>query len=536
MKSIAPRLLVAIAIAAFVAFAYWPGLDAFWGRDDFMQLAFARMVGSPWPLFVHDHYFPVPGSIFRPLGFASFWLWQALFGVDYRAHALGDLALHVAVALALYRVIRVAARDRAEATLCALAFALHPVALGTALWWSARFDLLAALFALIALRGAFDYVERRRVPVLGLTLVAALAALLSKETAAAALVAIACAWLSWARRDAAARTLALRALAGLCAVAIVYFAWRAIVLGTASTALVGDVPLASAMTKGIEDWARHLAGYLTFGQPLGLALRGVLIAIGLFFVAAVALARGAQALGRERRDLLLCGLVLFVLPAVLQSPVAALNATPLGADTSAVEAAMQSRLYYLSFAGLAIVFAVVVAYLSSNASRWSRVALPALLAVTAFGFGVSSRELASEYAQRAAEPATKVAALLRAVDHLALPARRCHVVVEGLAPPPEWSIYVSPDSIVKALAADERRVDGCFFHADYPTYFHLMRRGALAEDALPYRAHRFHDREVPWLDVGGVTVAYLDAPESAMPDAGAIVLRYDGAEFREVAP
>src|SRR5207244_6935980 len=88
---------VAAALTIFlcVAFAYWPGLHGFWGRDDFMQLAFARLIGSPLPLFVHDHYFPAPGSIFRPLGFASLWLWQTLFGSNYFAHAFADMLLHV---------------------------------------------------------------------------------------------------------------------------------------------------------------------------------------------------------------------------------------------------------------------------------------------------------------------------------------------------------------------------------------------------------------------------------------------------------
>src|ERR1043165_2019196 len=132
------RVAVVLAIAVSIALVYWPGLYGFWTRDDYMQLAFARLIGAPWSVFFHDHYFPVPGSIFRPLGFASFWLSQALFGTDYFWNAFGDLALHVAVSLALYRVIRAGAIDRGPAVLCTLLFALHPAVLGTALWWSAR--------------------------------------------------------------------------------------------------------------------------------------------------------------------------------------------------------------------------------------------------------------------------------------------------------------------------------------------------------------------------------------------------------------
>jgi len=535
-RAAAQRVVVVVAIAALIALAYWPGLDGFWGRDDFMQLAYARLIGSPWPLFVHDHYFPVPGSIFRPLGFASFWLWQALFGVDYRAHAIGDMFLHIAVALALYRVIRLADLARFPAALCALLFALHPVVLGTALWWSARFDLLATLFALVAVRAGFDYIDRGRMELLALTLLAALAALLSKETAAAMLAAIGLVWLRWAARDPANRATALRAFAALCAVAGVFFAWRWIVLGTAATGLVGDVS-PTALTKGILDWASHLVGYLSFWARLDIVSR---IAIAASAAAFVAIAGATIARGRSPSpriaDLRWCALALFLLPALLQAPIAALNAAPLGGEVSAVETAMQSRLYYFSIAGLVVAISVIVRHvLDAAAARWQAAMLATLVvAVSAFGF--TARQDAAAYAKRSSEPVARVEALMRAVDTLQLPAEDCHVVVLGLSPPSEWSIYVSPDSIIKALSPDQARIDRCFFHSDYATFFHLMARGVGVADALPYRPHEFRGKPVPWLEVGDALVAYLDPPaDPATSREGAIFLRYDGAEFREVA-
>ena len=68
-----------LVIVVVVVFIGWPGVHGFWGRDDYFQLALARMIGSPWPLFAHDH-FPVPHSVFRPLGFASMWLDTRPFG------------------------------------------------------------------------------------------------------------------------------------------------------------------------------------------------------------------------------------------------------------------------------------------------------------------------------------------------------------------------------------------------------------------------------------------------------------------------
>ena len=222
MQTTLRRTLSISALAGLVAFVYWPGLHGFWGRDDFMQLAYVRLVGSPWPLFVHDHYFPVPGSIFRPLGFASFWLWQALFGTDYTAHAFADMLLHIAVSIALYRVVRFGGLDRVPAVLCTLLFAVHPAVLGPALWWSARFDLLAAMFGFVALRAALDYRDRQRLSFLLVALAATLAALLSKETALAIVVAVSLIWLHWAWTEKTNRANALRALAALWLVAICF--------------------------------------------------------------------------------------------------------------------------------------------------------------------------------------------------------------------------------------------------------------------------------------------------------------------------
>src|SRR5689334_16743969 len=108
------RARAPIAIAVAIAIVYWPGLYGFWGRDDFMQ------------------------------------------------HAFADMLLHIAVSLALYRVIRASKIARFPAASCTLVFALHPAVLGTALWWSARFDLLTALFSFVAVRAAIDHVERPR--------------------------------------------------------------------------------------------------------------------------------------------------------------------------------------------------------------------------------------------------------------------------------------------------------------------------------------------------------------------------------------
>jgi hypothetical protein len=532
------RVAAVMAIVLSIALVYWPGLYGFWTRDDYMQLAFARLVGSPWPPFVHDHYFPVPGSIFRPLGFASFWLSQALFGADYFRSAFGDLALHIAVALALYRVVRIGGVERAAALLFALLFALHPAVLGTALWWSARFDVLALLFALLAIGAALDHAKHARAISLFTALAALVLALLSKETALAAAAAIGFVWLRAARRDPSVRNRMLAALVAWAAIVALFFAWRTAMLGTMTTGLAGQASLLDAFGRGIARWFANLAGYATYWSRVDATIIRVLLptalAVGVAGVWMAFAKRDDAKPYSQRVDLLLCGLCLFAFPAVLQAPVAGMNATPLGSGAaSAVEAAMQSRLYYVSFGGLAIACAAVFG------DAWSRAGTPRALLTVALAtmvvmFGWISRGTAVAFAAETAASRSMAEAVAAAVDRSAASAGpRCGIVVLGVEPPPEWSIYVSVDSVAKALSTDLDRVGRCFIHADYVTYFNLMRGDVDPADAKPYAPHEVEGRPLAWLRIGAMTVAYLDPPPTTDATAleGLVFLRYRNGAF-----
>jgi len=529
-----PSLLAAFAVVALVAVVYWPGLHGDWGRDDFMQLAFARLVGSPWPPFVQDHYVPAPGTVFRPLGFASFWLSAALFGTDYAAHAAGDLALHAGVALALFGLLRRAALPAPPAFAATLIFALHPAAIGTALWWSARFDLLAALFVLLALRAGLAYREDGRPLALAGALAALLAALSSKEIGLVAVPALSLLWLR--RGPAPRRAWGAIALAWLCAAA--WFGWRWHVLGTPASGLTGAMPIAQALAKGLRDWLHQAAGYLSYAPRLGGPARIALAAAALL---AALLAAAAFARRRPQRglaDLALAGLCLVALPALVQAPVAALNAAPLGPGMSAVEAAMQARLYYLGLAGVAMLVAALLAPAWAAAATPLRrgAALAPLVLIAAVLGGVSHGQ-ARAFAARSAEIAAVAHEAVAAVAALDLPHARCRVVFLGVEPPPEWSIYVSMDSVVKALSADPRRVGHCWFEADYPTFFNLMAAPAEAADALPYRPLEIDGAAVPWRRIGGLVAAYVRPPAAAVQAQaldGLRVLRRTPGGFADV--
>jgi hypothetical protein len=528
--------VVAFFMAMIVAFVYWPGVNGFWGRDDFGVLAFVRLLGSPWPLFVHDH-FPAAGWVFRPLGFASMWLSQELFGTDYRANAMFDLALHIGVSLALFCLLRRAGIARAVAFAVTSLFAAHPAAIGTALWWNGRFDLLASLFILIALYAAVAYRLERRLRMLALVLVAALAAMLCKEIGLVAVAGVSVLWLLWARSDPGHRATALRAvlLSWLCA--LLYLVWRWLVLGEFSHILT-TLPLQDLMTQGLLSWLQNAPGYLTFWPRLHALSRVALAAAlaGASLTAVMTVAGGRLRPGlSQHADLILCGLCLLVLPALLQVPVAVWNATALQADVSAIEAAMQSRLYYLGIIGTTIMLGGVLGALWERADKNLRIGigLPCLFALVAFA--VTSHGAAHAFARRSLAISAVARDATAAVARIELPQAGCHVAFLDMQFPAEWSVYVSADSIVKALSPDLDHVKHCWFHSNSPAYFQAAP--ATAADAAPYHPYQTDGKPAPWRTVGGVVIAYLSAPEN--PDlhdlAQMIFLRYRNGQFEDVS-
>ena len=526
-----------LAVVLAVAPVYWPGLHGDWGRDDYFQLAFARLLESPWPLFVHDH-FPVPGSVFRPLGVASMWLGAALFGANYTAHAASDLVLHLGVCLALLALLARLGLAPLPAALATLLFGLHPAVLGTALWWSARFDLLAALFVLLAMNAACAYRERQRPRSLVIALACVLAALLSKETGLAAVAAILLAWLHWGWRVRGQRATALRAAALLCACAVLWFGWRALVLGTPSSGLTGATALVDALTQGISDWVRYAPGYFVYWERLDAYARSAGLAAIVLVIAAVAWRMRMPAPPARMAAWIGIGASLVLVPALLQAPVAALNAAPLEEGVSAVEAAMQSRLYYLGTAGLAVLCGAVLAWIWSAPSMQARalaiVALLPWLGVSA----LASHRVADAFALRSVEIAKVAHAAVDGVAALELPPSRCHVVLLGIEQAPEWGGYVSIDSVLKALSPEPARIAHCWFHSEDITWFHLLSAPVVTGEAAPFEPLEVNGARLPWREIGGVVIAYLQAREPADPSQTGHIrfLRWRDGRFEDARP
>ena len=500
--------LIALLVVGAILLVGWPAIHGFWVRDDLTQLAYVRLLTTPWPLFAYDH-FPVPGSIFRPLGFASLWLSVRVFGNDYAANSIADLVLHGIVVLAIYRLMRVAVR-RVTAFACCLMFALLPVVLVTVLSWSNRFDLLAALFTLIALRALCDWTITKATVHLSVALLAMLAALLSKESGVIALIGVA---LLIGEAGMARRIAWQRAIVGIAVIGVVgigYVTWRQGVLGSGGNGITGFDSLAEILVRGTALWWRQLGGYLAAGLSTWLVISALLFAALAMLdrIARPSREQGSEGFGRP---IVLAASALLFLPGLLQAPIAVLNSVAASADMSVVELGMQARLYYTGCAGLTLLLALLV----DSAGRTPRRILIVGLCVLATLAGWASHHLAASHAQRSSAIAKQA---INVVDYIAshpLPTQRCRVVILGYQPAPEWMIVTPLDSVIKALAPDLDKVSACLFANEHRTYIHQFAAGRVTPaDLLPWQPRAIDGQPVAWLEIGGLVVAYLDPPNA----------------------
>ncbi len=504
--AITAALLVGMALV--VAWAWAPALDAFLVRDDFAQVAYARLLGSPWGLFVHDHFIPA-GTFFRPLGFALLWLTTVLAHGHVAVHYAVALGLHLLVSLALWSVLVKACTRRSLAGVLALLFAVAPAAVGTSLWLADRFDLLVALFALLALRLAWSYREHPRPVRLAALAACTMLAMLAKETGLLVVVPTTVLWLGWAGRRPRLRV-SWRALLLLWAVPVLYLLWRMTVLGGigGGERIAAQSPLL-LLWQGGSAWLAHLPGYLLFWSRLvawqqwALALAAVLLLVTW---------RPWAGGRRAAMTWLLCGLAMFLLPAAIQAPVAAISAVPLDADLSPLRVAMQSRLYYVALCGLVIALG---ALLSGVRRPVAHAGMLAGLAIVVLLDVASSHSLATAYSARSQAMQPLADAAVAAVEKLPLPAHPCQIYLLGTEQPPESGLYTPMDSVLKARMPDIDKIANCLIQTESAPFFHLLRRGTLAHEAIaPLAALPGHAPDQPLQTIGNLEIAALNLSAS----------------------
>ncbi len=530
--------------ALIVVVIYAPALSSYFVLDDFGLLAYSRMLGDPLPIFVHDHF---PGSLFfRPLTMAFWWLTVALFGTASVPQYVCNLALHLAVASALGALAFELTRARTAAVFAALLFALHPIGIGTALWLSDRFDLLATLFSLLAVLAASRYRDGGRTWHLIATLLLALAAFLSKETGLVVVAPIAILWL-WPRDgDRGLWTRPRIALIALVLLAISWLAWRGwLMRGPGSTLLLRDAPLVEIIAMGFLRWLQGYARLLAFWPRLSMVERlsygiGVLVLLGLAL-------GGVRLAWRRRSDrtaiaALLAMVGLLLGPGVVQAPVTRVSSIVLGTVDSAWPAAFAARFYYMSLCGLTLLLTTLVASAWHHAVRPPREGsrIPAILAsvLIAWPMGLIAHQLAHQF-QRGSLPGKALAsAAVEAISHARLPPKGCQVYLLGVEPSLRWFFIPFADAIVKSTAPDLAQVRDCLIQGDGTPWFQLVERGTLTPaDVSPMLPLYDHGQRVPWMEIGDIEAVYLNLfpgiDAQAMPHA--IFLAWRDGRFVDVS-
>ncbi|MBI5866400.1 MAG: tetratricopeptide repeat protein [Planctomycetes bacterium] len=139
-------LLVALALIAAIAAAYWPVFSAQYIWDDDQYVTENLVLRSPSGVF--DVWKPRTTPQYYPLVFVTFWCEYRLWGLNALGYHSVNIALHAASAGLLYLALR---RLRVPgAALAAALFALHPVQVESVAWITERKNVLSLFFYLAA--------------------------------------------------------------------------------------------------------------------------------------------------------------------------------------------------------------------------------------------------------------------------------------------------------------------------------------------------------------------------------------------------
>jgi tetratricopeptide (TPR) repeat protein len=146
------KLLIPGVLALAVLTVYGSSL-----RNDFViwdddSLVYRNpLVQEMTPATVYGAFSSYDPELYVPLTIVSFQIEHALFGFNPFFFHLDNVLLHIIAACLVFFFLERLGLKRMTALLCALIFAVHPLNTETAVWVSARKDLLSMIFCLSAL-------------------------------------------------------------------------------------------------------------------------------------------------------------------------------------------------------------------------------------------------------------------------------------------------------------------------------------------------------------------------------------------------
>lgn len=530
-RDIAIGLVLALVLGIW---CYAPALHAYFAQDDFAFLAMARLLHQPWLLFVRDHF---PGSLyFRPLGVLVWWLACAFSGAAAWPQYAVNLVLHLGCVAALYALLQRLQRDAWINACWAALFAVHPLALGTGLWLSDRFDLLTTLFSLLALSAALAHVARPTAASLTALLLWILLGLASKELGVVAAAAV-CATLAFAPRSA----LSLRQRGGaIAAVVAITFAWlayrHAMLTPIGAPNFAGFAP--AVFAQGGWNWLRTFADFLGADPRMPRWGWVTLVCAASFFAAAVVLARRVPRERRSRWHLILGFATLAILPGLVQAPVAAKHLGGIDAQTAGFAMIVASRFFHLALTGLIglLAFAAAPAAAANVHSTTAKRMLAASLLLALSALAPVAQRVAHAHASDTRRQIASMRATEDVLEHAALPAHACQIYFLQTAMLPAFAGY--SDALAKGLAPAPERIAHCLVSTERPPYTYFVRTGSQQpSDYAPLQPLMFAGKAVPWVVVGDLQAMYLTMGPgfaAALPPQ-ALVFEYRDGVFVDVS-
>ena len=533
-RSNLPLRLLAAGVLALAALAALRGAFAgAWIFDDYSLLALPRFFDNPLLPFWHEH---VEGGLhYRPMGLLLWWISERLFGAQPLPHYLLNGVLLAAVVLALWRLLAHVTRRERLAFALALAFAVHPVAIGTAAWLSNRYELLAALFGLSALAAAWRFRQTRSAGALAGSLILFACALAAKENTLA-LIAAACVFWCWPTQSRQA-WFGRHQLACLWLLALVamWLLVRQSVLSThGADALFAHKPALQLFRDGMTAWSLKLTSYIALAPRLGRVTGPMFVlgAIGLVVLAA----RGAfPAWSRDRVAAMLGGLSLVVVAAFVQWPRTGLVLMNLQFGTDTFNDVLASRYYFMAALGFVLMLAALLAtaadHRASRRLRWLAPVTLLLLLVPLFSV---SQHIARSYRGVTLAQNVFAEAAVAAIDKFDLPAHDCQIYLLD-SNSPLFRFYADP--AVKALTSRLERVSSCFVQGESAPWYHLVDVGQIARaQSAPFTPVRVGDGTLEPVVLGRGALLFLNlAPGAQVPlGPGSVFLAWRDGAFVDV--
>jgi hypothetical protein len=329
-------LFVTLFAIAAIGYAYTPLLTSWYIGDDWHFFALYRHLDSPLSIVSEN---PVSSYFYRPIPLLLGWSAFKLFELDTLAHYSLSIALHVWVAIEIYRLSMFDACSRAKPIAIAMAalFVLLPLNAGTVAWISNRFDLMATAASLAAIRCAYAYaVAPSARPLIAMS-AWAIVACLSKESGFAAIPACAFAVFGMPHFDWRARAVHAP-IACLALIVITVFASRFIALGFLLPP-TSDLPQPVGYVEGVMRWATALTTTMRENASSS-------IAVGVVATASALLAATSNGGSRQSKFIIASVLIYAIVVIVAQAPIAK-AAFPDGAVYS-----VSFRFFYSTFASI----------------------------------------------------------------------------------------------------------------------------------------------------------------------------------------